>query len=47
MLTPCREKQAIERANKKLLYAVKRAKVKHTKFVKILAAFEAVKSKNT
>lgn len=37
----CREKQAIERANKKLLAAVKRAKAKHEKYVKILAAFEA------
>lgn len=37
----CQEKQAIERANKKLLAAVKRAKAKHEKYVKILAAFEA------
>ena len=43
----CREKQAIERANKKLLAAVKRAKAKHEKYKKILAAFEAVKNKNT
>lgn len=37
----CREKQAIERDNKRLLSAVKRAKNKHEKYVKILAAFEA------
>lgn len=43
----CREKQAIERANKKLLAAVKRAKAKHEKYQKILTAFEAVKNKNT
>lgn len=43
----CREKQAIERANKKLLAAVKRAKAKHEKYQKILTAFEAVKKKNT
>lgn len=43
----CREKQAIERANKKLLAAVKRAKAKHEKYKNILAAFEAVKNKNT
>ena len=43
----CREKQAIERANKKLLAAVKSAKAKHEKYKKILAAFEAVKNKNT
>lgn len=41
----CREKQAIERANKKLLAAVKRAKAKHEKYQKILTAFEAVKNK--
>ena len=43
----CREKQAIERANRKLLAAVKREKAKHEKYKKILAAFEAVKNKNT
>lgn len=43
----CREKQAFERANKKLLAAVKRAKAKHEKYQKILTAFEAVKNKNT
>lgn len=37
----CREKQAIERDNKRLLAAVKRAKNKHEKYVKILVAFEA------
>lgn len=39
------EKQTIERANKKLLAAVKHAKVKHEKYQKILTAFEAVKNK--
>lgn len=42
-----REKQAIERANKKLLAAVKRAKAKHERYQKILTAFEAIKNKNT
>lgn len=39
------EKQTVERANKKLLAAVKHAKVKHEKYQKILTAFEAVKNK--
>lgn len=39
------EKQTIERANKKLLAAVKHAKVKHEKYQKILTAFEAVNNK--
>lgn len=41
----CHEKQAIERVNKKLLAAVKRAKAKHEKYQKILTSFEAVKNK--
>ena len=41
-----REKQAIERENKRLLAAVKRAKTKHEKYQKILTAFEAVKNKS-
>lgn len=41
----CREKQAIERNNKRLLAAVKRAKTKHKKYQKILTAFEATKNK--
>lgn len=40
-----KEKQAIERENKRLLAAVKRAKAKHEKYQKILTAFEAVKNK--
>lgn len=43
----CREKQAIERDNKKLLAAVKRAKAKYEKYQKILTAFGTVKNKNT
>ena len=40
-----REKQAIERANKKLLDAVKRAKTEYEKCQKILIAYEDFKKK--
>lgn len=43
---PTKEKQGVERANKKLIAAVKRAKAKHERWQKILTAFETVKNKS-
>lgn len=42
-----KSKNALIRANKKLATAVKQAKTRHERYIKILNEFEVVKSKNT